>query len=180
MPVGKGLLHAVNKRALCSLEQGIPLRVQCPCAFFAVSRSCVLVGGFCFSFVYLRFYVFFALEFLPSRWYIILLLCSCVLVYLSSCLLLFLRSCFLVLLSSCALVLVLYCAFLSEITLVIKRLVKRETINVKFELPGGTRDHEIKAGSNLRGEMIRLDVPVSFRSAQNTPPRLLPYTLVSI
>ncbi|CAN0329787.1 unnamed protein product, partial [Laminaria digitata] len=40
------------------------------------------------------------------------------------------------------------------------RLVKRETINVKFELPGGTRDHEIKAGSNLRGEMIRLDVPV--------------------
>lgn len=52
--------------------------------------------------------------------------------------------------------------FHSEITLVIKRLVKRETINVKFELPGGTRDHEIKAGSNLRGEMIRLDVPVSF------------------
>lgn len=52
--------------------------------------------------------------------------------------------------------------FISEITLVIKRLVKRETISVKFELPGGTRDHEIKAGSNLRGEMIRLDVPVSF------------------
>lgn len=52
--------------------------------------------------------------------------------------------------------------FLSDITLVIKRLVKRETIDVKFELPGGTRDHEIKAGSNLRGEMIRLDVPVSF------------------
>eukprot|EP00904_Undaria_pinnatifida_P000067 jgi/Undpi1/10060/HiC_scaffold_28.g12514.m1 len=49
---------------------------------------------------------------------------------------------------------------LVDITLVIKRLVKRETIDVKFELPGGTRDHEIKAGSNLRGEMIRLDVPV--------------------
>lgn len=48
----------------------------------------------------------------------------------------------------------------SEITLVIKRLVKRETINVKFELPGGSRDFDIKTGSNLRGEMIRLDVPV--------------------
>ncbi|CAM9369157.1 unnamed protein product [Ectocarpus sp. 12 AP-2014] len=48
----------------------------------------------------------------------------------------------------------------SEIVLVIKRLVKRESINVQFELPSGTRDHEIKAGSNLRGEMIRLDVPV--------------------
>ncbi|CAN0476492.1 unnamed protein product, partial [Hapterophycus canaliculatus] len=48
----------------------------------------------------------------------------------------------------------------SEIVLVIKRLVKRESINVQFELPNGYREYDIKAGSNLRGEMIRLDVPV--------------------
>lgn len=49
---------------------------------------------------------------------------------------------------------------LSEIVLVVKRLVKRESISVQFELPGGSREYDIKAGSNLRGEMIRLDVPV--------------------
>lgn len=48
----------------------------------------------------------------------------------------------------------------SEVTLVMKRLVKREPINVEFELPDGNRDFEILAGSNLRGEMIRLGVPV--------------------
>lgn len=53
----------------------------------------------------------------------------------------------------------------SEIVLVIKRMVKRESINVQFELPSGSRDHEIKAGSNLRGEMIRLDVPVRLGDA---------------
>eukprot|EP00752_Nemacystus_decipiens_P004373 g3997.t1 len=48
----------------------------------------------------------------------------------------------------------------SEIVLIFKRLVKRESINVQFELPSGSREYDIKAGSNLRGEMIRLDVPV--------------------
>lgn len=41
-----------------------------------------------------------------------------------------------------------------------KRLVKRESINVQFELPDGNKGYDIKAGSNLRGEMIRLGVPV--------------------
>lgn len=48
----------------------------------------------------------------------------------------------------------------SEVVLVMKRLVKREAIKVQFELPGGSREYDIKAGSNLRGEMMRLDVPV--------------------
>eukprot|EP00903_Cladosiphon_okamuranus_P015477 g14289.t1 len=48
----------------------------------------------------------------------------------------------------------------SEIAIVVKRLVKRESINVQFELPDGSREYDIKAGSNLRGEMMRLDVPV--------------------
>lgn len=39
-------------------------------------------------------------------------------------------------------------------------MVKRESINVQFELPSGSREYDIKAGSNLRGEMMRLDVPV--------------------
>ncbi|CAN0204861.1 unnamed protein product [Ascophyllum nodosum] len=47
-----------------------------------------------------------------------------------------------------------------EITVVCKRLVKRKTINVQFELPDGDKSYDIKTGSNLRGEMIRLDVPV--------------------
>lgn len=46
--------------------------------------------------------------------------------------------------------------------MVVKRLVKRESIKVQFELPGGSREYDIKAGSNLRGEMIRLDVPVGY------------------
>lgn len=49
----------------------------------------------------------------------------------------------------------------SEIMVVIKRLVKRESIKVSFQLPSGNQQHDILAGSNLRGEMIRLDVPVS-------------------
>lgn len=49
----------------------------------------------------------------------------------------------------------------SEITVVVKRLVKRESIKVSFELPSGNEEHDILAGSNLRGEMIRLNVPVS-------------------
>lgn len=56
----------------------------------------------------------------------------------------------------------------SEIVLIVKRLVKRESINVQFDLPGGNRDYDIKAGSNLRGEMIRLDVPV--RAADEVRP----------
>lgn len=60
----------------------------------------------------------------------------------------------------------------SEIVLVVKRLVKRESINVQFELPGGNREYDIKAGSNLRGEMIRLDVPVREPpSPANSAPR---------
>ncbi|CAN0148162.1 unnamed protein product [Pylaiella littoralis] len=50
--------------------------------------------------------------------------------------------------------------FDTEVVLVMKRLVKREAIKVQFELPGGSREYDIKAGSNLRGEMMRLDVPV--------------------
>ena len=46
--------------------------------------------------------------------------------------------------------------------MVCKRLVKRKTINVQFELPDGDKSYDIKTGSNLRGEMIRLDVPVGF------------------
>lgn len=53
----------------------------------------------------------------------------------------------------------------SEIVLIVKRLVKRESISVQFELPSGSRDHDIKAGSNLRGEMIRLNVPVRLEDA---------------
>lgn len=62
------------------------------------------------------------------------------------------------------------CGLSSDITLVIKRLVKRQTIKVMFELPGGSRDYDIKTGSNLRGEMIRLDVPVGFTVGYTHPP----------
>ncbi|CAM9701604.1 unnamed protein product [Choristocarpus tenellus] len=48
----------------------------------------------------------------------------------------------------------------SEITLVLKRLIKREMLDVVFKLPNGDRTEAILAGSNLRGEMIRLGVPV--------------------
>ncbi|CAM9230721.1 unnamed protein product [Discosporangium mesarthrocarpum] len=48
----------------------------------------------------------------------------------------------------------------SEITLVSKRLVKRETLDVVFELPDGDSTMQILAGSNLRGEMIRAGIPV--------------------
>lgn len=41
-----------------------------------------------------------------------------------------------------------------------KRLVKRENIKVEFLMPDGTKAYDIHAGSNLRGEMIRLGVPV--------------------
>eukprot|EP00953_Heterococcus_sp_UTEX-ZZ885_P032951 17178-Heterococcus_DN1.PRE.1 len=57
------------------------------------------------------------------------------------------------------------------VTLVLKRLVKRQALTVTFETPGsyddqglvaqwGSRDVEMLAGSNLRGEMIRRDIPV--------------------
>ncbi len=55
--------------------------------------------------------------------------------------------------------------------LIVKRLVKRESINVQFDLPGGNREYDIKAGSNLRGEMIRLDVPVRAAELRPSAPR---------
>lgn len=56
---------------------------------------------------------------------------------------------------------------------VLKRLVKRENVHVVFALPNGNQEYDIMAGSNLRGEMIRLDVPVSQADAC----RLLPLSL---
>lgn len=41
-----------------------------------------------------------------------------------------------------------------------KRLVKREAIDVEFQMADGIKTYDILSGSNLRGEMIRLGVPV--------------------